>query len=112
MRRGWSMDLTLREPGGILAPAGIIPRRQRFQSFLKSLSCSRFARSPPPGAKREQLGECAMKGAQPHVCVVGSTNVDLFFRTARLPRPGETLAGQSFHLGYGGKGANQAVMAA
>jgi ribokinase len=53
-----------------------------------------------------------MKGAQPHVCVVGSTNVDLFFRTERLPRPGETLAGKSFHLGYGGKGANQAVMAA
>jgi ribokinase len=43
---------------------------------------------------------------------VGSTNVDLFFRTSRLPRPGETLAGQAFHLGYGGKGANQAVMAA
>jgi ribokinase len=53
-----------------------------------------------------------MKHERPHVCVVGSTNVDLFFRTARLPRPGETLAGQAFHLGYGGKGANQAVMAA
>jgi ribokinase len=53
-----------------------------------------------------------MKGTVPHVCVVGSTNVDLFFLTARLPRPGETLAGRAFHLGYGGKGANQAVMAA
>jgi ribokinase len=30
----------------------------------------------------------------------------------RLPRMGETMAGHSFHLGYGGKGANQAVMAA
>src|SRR6516162_5117143 len=49
---------------------------------------------------------------QPHLCVVGSTNIDLTFRTARLPKPGETLAGHGFQLGYGGKGANQAVMAA
>lgn len=48
----------------------------------------------------------------PHICVVGSSNVDLTFRTPRLPAPGETLAGRSFHLGHGGKGANQAVMAA
>jgi len=48
----------------------------------------------------------------PHICVVGSTNIDLTFRTVRLPKPGETLAGHGFQLGYGGKGANQAVMAA
>src|SRR4051812_14308679 len=46
------------------------------------------------------------------ICVVGSANVDLTFRTQRLPKPGETLAGHSFHLGFGGKGANQAVAAA
>ncbi len=46
------------------------------------------------------------------ICVVGSANVDLTFRTSRLPLPGETLAGQVFHLGFGGKGANQAVIAA
>jgi len=44
--------------------------------------------------------------------VVGSANVDMTFRTARLPRPGETLAGREFQMGFGGKGANQAVMAA
>jgi ribokinase len=53
-----------------------------------------------------------MNDARPRVCVVGSANIDLTFRTSRLPRPGETLAGQSFHQGFGGKGANQAVMAA
>jgi ribokinase len=53
-----------------------------------------------------------MPSASPHVCVVGSSNIDLTFRTSRLPRPGETLAGQEFHIGFGGKGANQAVMAA
>src|SRR5262245_52182024 len=46
------------------------------------------------------------------ICVVGSANVDLTFRTPRLPRPGETLAGRSLHVGMGGKGANQAVAAA
>src|SRR5262249_25438135 len=49
---------------------------------------------------------------RPRICVIGSSNIDLTFRTPRLPRPGETLGGQAFHLGYGGKGANQAVMAA
>ena len=48
----------------------------------------------------------------PRIGVVGSSNIDLTFRMSRLPRPGETLAGQSFQLGFGGKGANQAVMAA
>jgi ribokinase len=49
---------------------------------------------------------------RPRICVVGSSNVDLTFRTPRLPRPGETLTGTGFQLGFGGKGANQAVMAA
>jgi ribokinase len=53
-----------------------------------------------------------MSSPPPRICVVGSANVDLTFRTPRLPRPGETLAGRHFHLGFGGKGANQAVMAA
>jgi ribokinase len=46
------------------------------------------------------------------ICVVGSSNIDLFFRTPRLPRTGETLTGRDWQLGYGGKGANQALMAA
>src|SRR4051812_38108550 len=46
------------------------------------------------------------------LCVVGSANIDLTFRTPRLPRPGETLAAHSLQLGWGGKGANQAVAAA
>ena len=46
------------------------------------------------------------------ICVIGSANVDMTFRTPRLPKSGETLAGQSLHVGMGGKGANQAVAAA
>jgi ribokinase len=48
----------------------------------------------------------------PRICVVGSCNIDLTFRTPRLPAPGETLVGTTCHLGFGGKGANQAVAAA
>jgi ribokinase len=44
--------------------------------------------------------------------VVGSINVDLVARVARLPRPGETLLASSLERFPGGKGANQAVAAA
>lgn len=46
------------------------------------------------------------------ICVIGSANVDLTFRTPRFPRAGETLTGKSLHECMGGKGANQAVAAA
>ncbi|WP_412460257.1 ribokinase [Pseudomonas sp. SC11] len=46
------------------------------------------------------------------VVVVGSLNMDLVARAERLPRGGETLAGDSFFTAPGGKGANQAVAAA
>ena len=48
---------------------------------------------------------------QPHIVVVGSANVDLTTFTDLFPRPGETIFGREFHLGFGGKGANQAVAA-
>ncbi|HEY3174159.1 MAG TPA: ribokinase [Candidatus Polarisedimenticolia bacterium] len=48
----------------------------------------------------------------PRICVVGAANMDLISYVPRLPRMGETLHGSRFHMGYGGKGANQAVMAA
>jgi ribokinase len=48
----------------------------------------------------------------PSVCVVGAANIDLISYVPRLPRLGETLHGTQFRIGYGGKGANQAVMAA
>jgi ribokinase len=48
----------------------------------------------------------------PVICMVGSSNIDLIARVPRLPAPGETLIGSSFSMGFGGKGANQAVMAA
>src|SRR5882762_5066274 len=48
---------------------------------------------------------------RPRIAVVGSANIDLTVFTARFPKPGETIFGQKFDLGFGGKGANQAVAA-
>ncbi len=48
---------------------------------------------------------------QPRIAVVGSANVDLVTFTERFPAPGETIFGQEFDMGFGGKGANQAVAA-
>jgi ribokinase len=44
--------------------------------------------------------------------VVGSFMMDLVARTPSLPRPGETVIGESFAQFLGGKGFNQAVAAA
>jgi len=46
------------------------------------------------------------------LAVVGSVNVDLVARVARLPGPGETVLGGTLVRTPGGKGANQAVAAA
>jgi ribokinase len=43
------------------------------------------------------------------IAVVGSANIDLTTFTDRFPKPGETIFGEKFDLGFGGKGANQAV---
>lgn len=47
----------------------------------------------------------------PRVLVVGSANVDFTVTVDRLPREGETVSGGRLHVGYGGKGANQALAA-
>jgi ribokinase len=51
-------------------------------------------------------------GMKPRITVVGSINMDLVFRTPRMPLVGETITGESFQQVPGGKGANQAVAAA
>lgn len=45
------------------------------------------------------------------IAVVGSANIDLTTFNDRWPRGGETIFGDSFDIGFGGKGANQAVAA-
>ena len=45
------------------------------------------------------------------ILVVGSSNTDMTVKTKYLPKPGETVLGNEFTMGPGGKGANQAVAA-
>jgi ribokinase len=47
----------------------------------------------------------------PRIAVVGSANIDLVTFADAFPQPGQTIFGQHFDLGFGGKGANQAVAA-
>ncbi|MBI9108072.1 MAG: ribokinase [Spirochaetales bacterium] len=49
---------------------------------------------------------------RPKITVIGSNMVDLISYINRLPVTGETLEAPDFALGFGGKGANQAVAAA
>jgi ribokinase len=48
---------------------------------------------------------------RPSITVVGSTMVDMITYVSRAPIAGETVVGDRFVQGFGGKGANQAVMA-
>jgi ribokinase len=48
----------------------------------------------------------------PRVVVVGSLNLDLVIRLARMPDSGETVFGSTLEQHAGGKGLNQAVAAA
>lgn len=45
------------------------------------------------------------------ITVFGSTNLDQVGTVTRLPKPGETVAGGTFSMAPGGKGANQALAA-
>lgn len=49
---------------------------------------------------------------KPVVAIVGSAMMDLTAYAKVLPQPGQTLVGDLFTTGFGGKGANQAVIAA
>ena len=53
-----------------------------------------------------------VQGRRPRITVVGSTMVDLVTYVERMPEDGETLEAPGFSMGFGGKGANQAVAAA
>ena len=50
--------------------------------------------------------------SQARVAVFGSLNYDFVVSGVRLPKPGETVKGDSFIMQTGCKGANQAYQAA
>ncbi|GBR51500.1 ribokinase [Neokomagataea thailandica NBRC 106555] len=50
--------------------------------------------------------------ATPLIVSFGSVNIDVTARARRLPKPGETVHGESYGIMLGGKGSNQAAAAA
>jgi ribokinase len=56
------------------------------------------------------VGDVAVNG-EGGIAILGVFVADAAFRTVRRPRSGETVLGESFALGPGGKGSNQAVAA-
>lgn len=52
-----------------------------------------------------------MPNPHPLILSFGSINIDVTARAARLPRPGETVHGESYAVMLGGKGSNQAAAA-
>lgn len=58
---------------------------------------------------KSDLGE---NGSKPRIIVMGSFVTDLMGRAAHIPVGGETVKGNFFKVGPGGKGGNQAVAAA
>lgn len=55
------------------------------------------------------MGIKKTKLTQPHICIIGSLNIDFVTSTPRCPGPGETLTANSLTISAGGKGGNQAV---
>ncbi|WDL98258.1 ribokinase [Alicyclobacillus sp. ALC3] len=64
------------------------------------------------GVADDALGTVADATAAPGLVVIGSMMTDLTAVAERLPRRGETVMGRQFSLVSGGKGSNQAAMAA
>lgn len=54
----------------------------------------------------------ATSATRPTITCVGSMMIDLVFYSADIPAEGETVFGDDFAQGFGGKGANQCVVAA
>jgi ribokinase len=58
------------------------------------------------------MSTMAMQQKEGRVVILGIYVTDLTFRADRMPLIGETVAGNAFKMGPGGKGSNQAVAAA
>ena len=69
-------------------------------------------RQGAPVSDTDPILAAAERFAAVHVVVVGSMNVDQITYCRRVPDEGETLVADRYEQGFGGKGANQAVMAA
>lgn len=64
-----------------------------------------------PSSSYSSSSASATASTRPVVAIVGSAMMDLVCYAKKIPGPGATLQGDRYVTGFGGKGANQAVMA-
>jgi ribokinase len=98
-------------PMGSASLPKIAPSADR-KSLTTSTKAITFTNLTPENSFADYCAIKAMSSTPVVISVIGSLNVDLVTRTTRVPVAGETLASESFSIGWGGKGANQAVACA
>jgi len=102
-----------------------VPRTENLTAPRRDLCASSLLEAPRAGTRDlcsltqltalnrlaffPHLSRKSPMAKRPRIAVVGSANIDLTTFAAQFPKPGETIFGQKFDLGFGGKGANQAV---
>jgi ribokinase len=79
---------------------------------MAEVSWAGACRSTRVAGMRGSVVQSAMLPPHGQVLVLGNAGIDLSIPVRRLPQPGETLVGGALRRAPGGKGLNQAVMAA
>ena len=77
------------------------------QDFYKKQSARYKIYAEASGRKRllrRYMGETSNLSMNKKICVIGSSNIDQFSYISEFPSSGETLIGDSFETGFGGKG--------
>jgi len=69
------------------------------------------AHAPQLLALSSRRAALSSSATQPDVVVLGASVMDLMAYVPTMPSPGATVLGTGFEMDFGGKGANQAVMA-
>src|SRR5262245_23820926 len=103
-----------------MAGRGLAVSGKSFHGYGHALSrwqtCERISRSQKAVSvfwpRTHSIHRIMRNSRKWDVVVIGGANTDYLVQGTSLPRPGETIDGETFQTAPGGKGANQALAAA